>query len=128
MRWGLFVLRPLLRWYNGRKVLLWDSAHAMLPHHGQGANTTVEDAFILAALLAKARPDDLEPVLAHYQSLRQARTRKIRRSSWVTNGLLHLPDGPRLADLDRKMAQVPQDFAWIHEFDMERSLSGSPLL
>ena len=61
VRWGLFVLRPLLRWYNGRKVLLGDSAHAMLPHHGQGANTTVEDAFTLAALLAKARPDDLEP-------------------------------------------------------------------
>ena len=126
VRWGLFVLRPLLRWYNGRKVLLGDSAHAMLPHHGQGANTTVEDAFTLAALLAEARPDDLEPVLAHYQALRRARTRKIQRSSWVTNRLLHLPDGPELAARDEKMARVPHDFAWIHDFDVDESLSNSP--
>jgi salicylate hydroxylase len=127
VRWGLFVLRPLLRWYNGRKVLLGDSAHAMLPHHGQGANTTVEDAFTLAALLSRARPDDLEPALAHYQSLRRARTRKVQRSSWVTNDLLHLPDGEQLATRDDKMARVPHDFAWIHEFDVDRSLSESPL-
>jgi salicylate hydroxylase len=128
VRWGLFVLRPLLRWYNGRKVLLGDSAHAMLPHHGQGANTTVEDAFTLAALLTQARPDDLEPVLDHYQSLRRARTRKIQRSSWVTNDLLHVHDGPQLADRDQKMARVRQDFAWIHDFEVDRSLSETPLV
>jgi salicylate hydroxylase len=127
VRWGLFVLRPLLRWYQGRKVLLGDSAHAMLPHHGQGANTTVEDAFTLAALLAEARPDDLEPVFHRYQALRRARTRKIQRSSWVTNRLLHLPDGSEIAARNQKMTTVPQDFAWIHEFDVDESLAKGPL-
>jgi hypothetical protein len=32
----------------------WDSAHGMLPHHGQGANTTIEDAITLAELLTQS--------------------------------------------------------------------------
>ena len=78
-------MRPLLRWYRGRVVLLGDAAHGMLPHHGQGANTSIEDAFTLAALLAEAEAADFEPVLSRFQSMRRARTRKIQRSSWVTN-------------------------------------------
>ncbi len=120
-RWGLFVVRPLLRWHRGRAVLLGDSAHAMVPHHGQGANTTIEDAITLAELLAHVEPDGMDGMMARYQGLRRARTRKIQRSSWATNGVLHLPDGPDLAARDRKMARFPQDFAWIHEFDALQS-------
>ena len=53
IRWALFGVRPLLRWYRGRVVILGDAAHGMLPHHGQGANTSIEDAFALAALLTE---------------------------------------------------------------------------
>ncbi len=117
VRWGLFGTRPLLQWYRGSVVILGDAAHAMLPHHGQGANTTIEDAITLAELLPGTAPDGLGPMLAQYQSLRRARTRKIQRSSWITNGLLHLPDGPQLAERDRRVARFPEDFGWIHQFD-----------
>ena len=50
-RWGLFTRRPLARWSRGPVVLLGDAAHAMLPHQGQGANQTIEDAVVLAAEL-----------------------------------------------------------------------------
>ena len=53
IRWALFGVRPLLRWYRGRVVILGDAAHGMLPHHGQGANTSIEDAFALAGLLTE---------------------------------------------------------------------------
>ena len=46
--WALFTVRPLLRWHRDRVVILGDAAHGMLPHHGQGANTSIEDAFALA--------------------------------------------------------------------------------
>jgi salicylate hydroxylase len=117
VRWGLFMLRPLLRWSRGRAVLLGDAAHAMLPHHGQGANTGIEDAITLAELLAGASRGELEAVVGRYQRLRRARTRKIQRSSRVTNDLLHLPDGPALVERDRRMSRIPEDFGWIHEFD-----------
>jgi salicylate hydroxylase len=97
----------------------------MLPHHGQGANTSVEDAFALAGLLAGARGDDLEATFSRYQVLRRARTRKIQRSSQVTSSLLHLPDGPAARARDTKVAAVPQDFAWIHEYDVQQALAAS---
>ena len=61
---ALFAVRPLLRWYRGRVVLIGDAAHGMLPHHGQGANTSIEDAFVLAALLAEARRPTSSTALA----------------------------------------------------------------
>ena len=66
--------------HRGRAVLLGDAAHGMLPHQGQGADTIVEDAFTLAALLAEV-PDtlDLPAALAAYQALRRGRTRRIQR-------------------------------------------------
>ena len=125
MRWGLFVGRPLQRWSRGRVVLLGDAAHAMLPHHGQGANTTIEDAVTLAELLAVMAPDEIDTMLARYQALRRTRTRQIQRSSRATNDLLHLPDGPALAPRDHRVSRFPQDFGWIHEFDAVRSASGA---
>jgi salicylate hydroxylase len=122
VRWGLFTVRPLLQWFRGRVVILGDAAHGMLPHHGQGANTSIEDAFALAGLLAEARPDDLEAAFSRYQALRRARTRKVQRSSWVTSSLLHLPDGPAAQARNAKMARVPQDFRWIHEYDVQQAL------
>jgi salicylate hydroxylase len=116
-RWALFAVRPVRRWHRGRVVLLGDAAHGMLPHHGQGANTTIEDAVTLAVLLAAADPADLTDVLGAYQRVRRARTRAIQRSSWVTSDLLHLPDGPAAAVRDEKVRHFPQDFAWIHTYD-----------
>jgi salicylate hydroxylase len=124
IRWALFAVRPLLRWYRGRVVVLGDAAHGMLPHHGQGANTSVEDAFALAALLAESKADELEPAFTRYRALRRARTRKVQRASWVNSPLLHLQDGPAVQVRNEKMTRVPHDFAWIHEYDVQRELEG----
>jgi len=123
IRWGLFTVRPLLRWYRGRVVILGDAAHGMLPHHGQGANTSIEDAFALAAFLTESGRGDLETAFSRYQTMRRARTRKIQRSSLVTSSLLHLPDGPAALARNQKVARVPQDFGWIHEYDVQRALA-----
>ena len=123
LRWALFTVRPLLRWYRGRVVILGDAAHGMLPHHGQGANTSIEDAFALARMLVEAGDDDLEPTFARFQALRRARTRKIQRSAWVTSSLLHLPDGPAAQSRDEKVARFPEDFSWIHGYDVQQALA-----
>jgi salicylate hydroxylase len=123
VRWGLFALRPLQRWYRGRAVLLGDAAHAMLPHQGQGANTTVEDSFTLAALLAQVRDvTELPSAFATYQALRRGRTQRIQRLSLLTNALLHLPDGAAADERNRALARLPQEIAWIHEHDVRVTL------
>ena len=53
-RWALHDLAPLDRWHTGRVVLMGDAAHAMVPHQGQGANQTIEDAIVLADCLTDA--------------------------------------------------------------------------
>ena len=123
LRWALNVSPRLPRWHRGGVVLLGDAVHAMVPHHGQGANTTVEDAVTLAALLADGGP--LPAVLDRFQALRRRRTGAIQASSWATNHLLHLHDGDgRTAERDRAFAAFPQRFGWIHGYDVRNAAEG----
>lgn len=122
-RWGLFARPPLRRWSKGRAVLIGDAAHAMLPHHGQGANQTIEDAVALADCLAASAPGQHAEAFERYQSQRRTRTRQVQRGSWVTSDVLHLPDGPEADRRNRALADLPESLRWIHEYDMGRVLS-----
>lgn len=116
VRWGLFTVRQPASWRRGRAVLIGDAAHGMLPHHGQGANVSIEDAITLAQLLP-ARPDqDFDRAIVCYEVLRRGRTRIIQRCSWATNTALHLPDDA-IAGRQERLARFPERFGFIHEFD-----------
>ncbi len=114
-RWALFAQEPSNRWYRGRIVLLGDAVHAMLPHHGQGANQSIEDAATLATCLAEQ--EDPSVALRRYARLRRARTRQIQRSSWLASDLLHLPDGPEAQRRDHDLAGIGATLDWIHDHD-----------
>ena len=119
-RWGLFHRPPLGRWTKGRVTLLGDAAHQLAPHHGQGANQSVEDAVVLAACLADAGSSPLAQALERYEHLRRGRTRKVQYASISVADVLHLPDGDHA---DRRNARLgsPEGalhhLGWIHEFD-----------
>jgi salicylate hydroxylase len=115
-RWGLFAVRPLQTWQRGRVVLLGDAAHGMLPHHGQGANLTIEDAITLAELLNTCGFEEFDDAMQRYQTLRRVRTRIVQRSARATNTLLHLPD-EAIDGRAATLARVPERFGWIHGFD-----------
>ncbi|MHC1558433.1 FAD-dependent monooxygenase [Actinomycetospora sp. C-140] len=114
-RWPLLAQAPLRRWTRGRTALLGDACHAMLPHHGQGANQAIEDAATLARLLVEHDP---ATALAAYPGGRRARTRAVAASAWDTGTLLHLDDDhPRLAERDKRFAGYLPDNAWVHDHD-----------
>jgi salicylate hydroxylase len=119
-RWALHDHAPLERWVAGRVVLLGDAAHAMVPHQGQGAGQTIEDAVALADCLAGvAVADDLPRALERYESLRRPRTRRVQRWSRLAADLMHLPDGPEADRRDAVLQKLPAELAWIHGYDVQ---------
>jgi salicylate hydroxylase len=116
-RWALFAHEPSNRWQAGRVALLGDAVHAMLPHHGQGANQSIEDAATLAGCLGGSSAAEPAPALARYERLRRPRTRCVQRSSWVASELLHVPDGPAASRRDADLARIDDTLAWIHHHD-----------
>jgi salicylate hydroxylase len=117
--WGLFAVRPLRRWINGPVVLIGDAAHGMLPHQGQGANQTIEDAVTLAAIIANPPAESVAESLMVYESVRKARTRRVQKYSWKANRPLHLFDGPAANQRDLRLQSLPKAIRWIHEHDAE---------
>lgn len=116
-RWALFHRPPLSSWSRGRVTLLGDAAHALVPHHGQGANQSIEDAIVLADQLVAER--DWEVARTAYERLRRGRTRKVQHASITTAEVLHLPDGPRADERNARLAApgaFDRHLTWIHGF------------
>ncbi|GLZ53067.1 FAD-dependent monooxygenase [Actinomycetospora sp. NBRC 106378] len=121
-RWPLLSQPHLTRWTRDRVALIGDACHAMLPHHGQGANQSIEDAVVLADLLAALSPDE---ALAAYPRQRRARTRAVSTSAWETGTLLHLPDDDvdGLKARDARFAGYLDDNAWVHEYSATTAIT-----
>ena len=63
-------------WVKGRVVLIGDAAHAVAPNMAQGASMAMEDALVLAEILATAQP--VTACLAAFERRRARRTRWVR--------------------------------------------------
>jgi salicylate hydroxylase len=120
-RWALHDHAPLRQWTAGRVALLGDAAHAMLPHQGQGANQTIEDAVLLADSLTGIDRDEIPAALRRYEDQRRPRTRRVQGFSRMAADCLHLPDGPEIEARDAMLKRVPDDIAWIHGYDVEEA-------
>jgi 2-polyprenyl-6-methoxyphenol hydroxylase-like FAD-dependent oxidoreductase len=92
-------------WNKGRVLLIGDAAHATTPHLGNGASQAVEDAIVLAELVARDLP--LDDMFAEFMKRRYERCKFIWESS-VMVGNWEMTKDPT-ADhpaLRRKMLEV----------------------
>ncbi len=67
------------QWHDGRLVLVGDAAHAMAPNLGQGGNSALVDAVVLAECLNAAT--DLRDALAQYTARRKPAVDKVADTS-----------------------------------------------
>lgn len=116
--WGLFDREPLTRWTNGRLALLGDAAHAMLPHLGQGANQSIEDAVGLAAILAASRRVEVSTALAAYETLRRPRAVSVQIGSRA-NGQRYDSQYDDLGRRDAEIRDAATMRAWLYDYDVE---------
>ncbi|KAF1949855.1 kynurenine 3-monooxygenase [Byssothecium circinans] len=78
--WAFYGIPPLASWLSESKriILVGDSAHAIPPTAGQGANQAFEDVRSLATLLSKlSAKASLDKAVVKWQAYRQARINKV---------------------------------------------------
>ncbi|RDE10317.1 FAD-dependent monooxygenase [Pelagibacterium lacus] len=106
-------------WSQGAIGLVGDAAHAMLPFQAQGAAMGIEDAAVLAPLLA-ASPS-AEHAFARYAALRQARVRRVQAVSRSNGRIFHMGAPLSLARDAVIRAGGPRDhfrrLAWLYGYD-----------
>jgi salicylate hydroxylase len=89
-RWAVHIVAPLPTFAMNRVCLIGDAAHAMTPHQGLGGGQGIEDAYILARLLAHTGTtvSTLSHVLRTYDSIRRPASQTVAQQSLV-NGLTY---------------------------------------
>jgi salicylate hydroxylase len=78
--WPLLHVDRSRRWARGRVVLIGDAAHAMMPSAAQGGAQAIEDAYVLAKLLAESEAK-LEEALERFETARRARVVRVAQES-----------------------------------------------
>jgi 2-polyprenyl-6-methoxyphenol hydroxylase-like FAD-dependent oxidoreductase len=88
---AIYDLPYVQQWHTGPVCLIGDAAHAMSPHAGQGAATSLEDAAVLAQCLRDI--PDVERAFHTFQQLRYERVHKIMETA-RRNGKNHFSSSP----------------------------------
>ncbi|WP_146362161.1 FAD-dependent oxidoreductase [Arthrobacter yangruifuii] len=76
---SVYDIDPIDCWHSDSVTLMGDSAHAMLHHQGQGANSAIQDAGALADALVAA--DSVKDALEQFQATRKPLTDELQRLS-----------------------------------------------
>jgi salicylate hydroxylase len=122
--WALHELEELPGYVHGRVGLIGDAAHAMLPHQGAGAGQGLEDAWLLARLLADPQVLTSRPqaVLEVYDAIRRPRACRVQRTSWEAGELYELRD-PAVADNAQLLGKtLAERFDWLWDHDLQSDL------
>ncbi|KAM5532659.1 hypothetical protein V8D89_013703 [Ganoderma adspersum] len=112
LKWAINVVTKLPTFVQGRVALVGDAAHAMCPHLGAGAGQCIEDAFMLAQLLA--RPDitkaNVSAALQVYDEIRRPFTQTISELA-RRRGQLHHLTAPQFADITPELSATGEALA-----------------
>jgi salicylate hydroxylase len=113
-KWAVMVRAPMSQWSQGRITLLGDACHPTLPFLGQGGVMAIEDAYVIAACLAKYID---QPATAgkRYEELRKERTAAVVRKSHENRKQAF---NPELAERDEAVGSLAE--TWQQSLKQER--------
>lgn len=118
--WSLFDL-PAAAMRRGRLALVGDAAHPVLPFLAQGGALAIEDAAVLAGVLAGAK--DVAAALAGYERARLPRARRIQQAA-RRNGAAYHAGGVKAFMRDAVIRHLGPErmalrFAWLYGWRAE---------
>lgn len=121
--WSLFDRRPAAM-AKGPIALLGDAAHPILPFLAQGASLAIEDAAVLARLLAQALETDgpaaVPAALSAYATARAARAARVQEASRGNGRNFHLgwplAIGRDLALRHLGAEGLSRRYAWLYDW------------
>lgn len=128
--WPFYIVPPLPSWSSPshhRCIILGDAAHAIPPTAGQGASQAFEDAYSLAALLAKISSETpLEEALAFWEGYRKPRVERVVKLTLKLNNT-RLPRVERdlLAEgmvWTSENAENREELEWLYNHHVEEEV------
>lgn len=126
-QWSLYAPAAPMPWVSGRIALIGDAAHPPLPFLAQGGVMALEDAVVLAALIAGATAADLPSRLMDYERRRRPRTTHVMETSARNGRIYHLDGVMRLARNAVLRSAPPAvligRYDWIYGWQPDRALS-----
>ncbi|KAF5655272.1 salicylate hydroxylase [Fusarium circinatum] len=107
-RWAIFDLgdNPVPTFAKGRVCIIGDAAHASSPHHGAGAGLCIEDAAVLASILAHDTVRAGADIEAAFSAFDRSRR---ERAQWVVQ------KSRRAGQLFERQTEIGGDFSRIFE-------------
>lgn len=126
--WALHETPPLTTYKNKTQnvIVIGDAAHAMLPHQGAGAGQGLEDALILANLLANPQltAKNIKLVSTVYEEVRLDRAVKVQQTSHESGEIyeLYSADYPSFEDVGEHLAHR---FDWLWQHALEQDIENA---
>ncbi|GAA5012453.1 salicylate 1-monooxygenase [Acinetobacter puyangensis] len=126
--WALHEIEELSTYQSvsGRVILMGDAAHAMLPHQGAGAGQGLEDAVILAGLLAQKnlKVDQLGDVSEIYQNSRLKRACLVQKTS-RESGEIYECYSSQYPSFVQIGEHLEHRFDWLWQHDLQQDLANA---
>jgi salicylate hydroxylase len=119
-RWGIYDRAPLPYWSTSRITLMGDAAHPMVPHVGQGAGQSIEDAITLAVLLEGCTAGEVAGRLKLYEALRLARTSRVQALARAA-GKLYRSEHENPSEKAERLREWMAQGKWVFEHDAEEA-------
>lgn len=99
--------------------MMGDAAHATTPFQGQGAGQAIEDALVLATLLAEVSDTNMiQNAFSVYDQVRRVRTQRVVSTSRDTGQLIGMRAEGVGSDLEKMRNSLSFRVHWIWNRDM----------
>jgi 2-polyprenyl-6-methoxyphenol hydroxylase-like FAD-dependent oxidoreductase len=112
IRNDLYDRAPARQWSRGRVTLVGDAAHPMRPHLGQGGCQGIEDAAVLAEMVARC--PDLPTAFARFAAFRRPRVRGLIRESAMIGRVINLRPAVLSSAATRATVLLPEAVVGRH--------------